>query len=69
MSPNELHVYHEARGRELKSQLAEAIQDPDFTSLSLDEQDKTVRGQFEQAADQAGQEAVYDYREKHGQNK
>ena len=65
ISPAELHVYHEARGKELKSQLAEAIQDPAFTSQSLDEQNKQVKTEFERAADSSGVDAVLQYREQH----
>lgn len=63
ISPAELHIYHEARGKELKSQLAGAIEDPGFTSLPIDQQNKTVRTEFDRAADQAGVEAVIRHRE------
>jgi hypothetical protein len=66
ISPAELHIYHEARGQELKSQLAEAIQDPSFTSQSIEDQNKQVKSEFERTADSAGVDAVLKYRSEHG---
>jgi hypothetical protein len=66
LSPEELHIYHETRGKNLKAQLAEAIQDSSFTSEPIEDQNKTVKSEFERNASQAGVQAVIDHRESKG---
>jgi hypothetical protein len=67
MSPEELHVYHEAKGSSLKQQLSEAIGDQNFTSQSIEDQDKEVKNEFEKTANEEGARAVIAHRMEKGQ--
>ena len=64
LMPDELYVYHQARGANLKSQLATAIKDPSFTSMPIADQNSAVK-QMEIEAKAMGESAVYDYRQAH----